>query len=182
MSVFFYPYKWLEHSCWTCSAVFSSCLAPLWRSGQIFFGSEMKRGSSGEKWKVVLHQKDLRMTNNLLVSQQIAFLQKSSYKPFPWPVEKKQKKQTFFFLCTCWSVLFSLKWRGLQRQSGREEPFTPAACFQRRRANSRCWTGFRWWWIPLGLISVPPTIRCDKVLFAGQGGDIWRVLQVLSVQ
>lgn len=50
------------------------------------------------------------MTNNLLVSQQIAFSQKSSYEPFQWPVGKKKEKakpfQSSIFLCTCCPALF----------------------------------------------------------------------------
>lgn len=36
------------------------------------------------------------MANNLLVSQQIAFLQKSSYKHFPWLVKKAKPFKTLF--------------------------------------------------------------------------------------
>lgn len=43
--------------------------------------------------KVVLHQKDLRMATNLLLSQQIAFLWKSSYKRFERLVGEREKKK-----------------------------------------------------------------------------------------
>lgn len=41
--------------------------------------------------KVVLHHQDLRMATNLLPSQQIAFLLKSSYKRFERLVGRKKK-------------------------------------------------------------------------------------------
>lgn len=67
-----------------------------------------------KKRKVVLHQKDLRMTNNLLVSQQNRIFTKILLRAFPVASgEKKEKEkakpfQSSIFLCTCCPALFFL--------------------------------------------------------------------------
>lgn len=48
------------------------------------------------------------MATNLLVSQQIAFLLKSSYKHFERLVERKKRQKPLKpYLRTCWSPFFS---------------------------------------------------------------------------
>lgn len=65
----------------------------------------------GEKWKVVLHQKDLRMTDNLLVSQQIAF-SKILLQAFSLASAKKQNPFKKHFFCALVAQYFS-KWEDI---------------------------------------------------------------------
>ena len=79
----------------------------------------MKGGSLGEKRKVVLHQKDLRMTNNLLVSQQNRIFTKILLRAFPVASggkKRKERSQTLSklnFLVHLLPSIFFSKWRDI---------------------------------------------------------------------
>lgn len=130
--------------------------------------------------KVVLHHQDLRMATNLLPSQQIAFLLKSSYKHFERRVGRKKKKSASIrsFMCTCWLPrFFSSKCTRCDTSRivvvNKEAIITD---WSQRQVLNRSQAVVNSTGTNLNIA----LSLCDRALFTGEDGDIWLVLLVLS--